>query len=92
MLKTEQFISDITNRAQVSLEEARSFVEIFDKTVEKELAAGREVSVPGLGTFELVARKARTIRHPQTGEPLKVAAQTAIHFRPAPSFKRALNP
>ena len=60
--------------------------ETFDqmkKVVKKE---GR-FSYPGFGTFNKKKRKARTGRNPQTGEKIKIKAQTTVGFRPAQGLK-----
>jgi DNA-binding protein HU-beta len=53
------------------------------KVVKKE---GR-VSFPGFGTFNKKKRKARNGRNPQTGEKIKIKAQTTVTFRPAQGLK-----
>lgn len=37
-------------------------------------------TLPGLGKFSIVQRKARTGRNPRTGEPLQIAAKKAVRF------------
>ncbi len=44
-------------------------------------------SFPGFGTFNKKKRKARTGRNPQTGEKIKIKAQTTVSFRPAQGLK-----
>jgi DNA-binding protein HU-beta len=44
-------------------------------------------SYPGFGTFNKKKRKARMGRNPQTGETMKIKAQTTVSFRPAQGLK-----
>ncbi len=37
-------------------------------------------TLPGLGKFSVIQRKARTGRNPQTGETIKIAAKKAVKF------------
>jgi DNA-binding protein HU-beta len=52
---------------------------------------GDKVSLSGFGTFESRDRAARTGRNPQTGESLQIAASKAPAFRPAKTFRDAVN-
>ena len=53
---------------------------------------GDKVAWPGFGSFSTTKRAARTGRNPQTGEPVKIAASTALRFSPSATVKSALNP
>ncbi len=53
---------------------------------------GDKVAWPGFGSFSTSKRAARTGRNPQTGEPVKIAASTALRFSPSATVKSALNP
>ena len=46
-----------------------------------ELDAGRNVVIPGFGTFDTAKRKAREGRNPQTGETIQIAARTVPTFK-----------
>jgi DNA-binding protein HU-beta len=58
--------------------------------VTAELAAGERVTLTGFGTFEPVARPARTVRNPRTGGVVEVAASVAARFRPGAGLRSAL--
>ena len=44
-------------------------------------------SFPGFGTFNKKKRAARTGRNPQTGDKIKIKAQTTVTFKPAQALK-----
>ena len=46
--------------------------------------------MPGLGKMVITKSKARTGRHPQTGEPIKIAAKRRLKFRIAKPAKDAI--
>lgn len=48
-------------------------------------------SWPGFGTFKVRKRKARQGRNPQTGETIKIAASTAIKFKPSKTLRDKVN-
>lgn len=54
------------------------------------LVAGERVALTGFGTFEPVARPARTARNPRTGEAVQVPAATVARFRPGAGLRGAL--
>ena len=54
-------------------------------------AQGHRVRWPGLGTFDLAHRVARTGRNPRTGEPVEIAASKTVTFKPAKALKDSLN-
>ncbi len=57
--------------------------EEMKKTIKKE----ERFSFPGFGTFNKRKRSARTGRNPQTGEKIKIKAQTTVAFKPAQALK-----
>ena len=55
------------------------------------LAEGGKVTLPGLGTLELVERKARKGRNPRTGVPIDIEASRSAKFNVGKALKDALN-
>lgn len=88
----QEFVKLLAEQADLTTVEINRFIEAFRTTIIEELKTNQSVAVPGLGQFELMFRKARTGRHPQTGQPLALPAQTTLHFRPSAPFKRLVNP
>lgn len=70
---------------------AKKTVNAFFELMAGELALGNRVNVNGLGTFEVKNRSARQGRHPQTGEPLQIAASKAVGYKVSADMKRRLN-
>lgn len=52
--------------------------------------AKKGFTVPGIGKLVKVRRKARKGRNPQTGEPIKIPARTALKFRISKAAKDAV--
>ena len=48
-------------------------------------------SYPGFGTFTKKRREARPGRHPQTGEPIVIPANSTVVFQPGSELKEKLN-
>jgi DNA-binding protein HU-beta len=53
----------------------------------REVAKGGKVAITGFGTFQKVAREARTGRNPRTGETVRIRKTTVPRFRPGTRFK-----
>lgn len=53
----------------------------------REVAKGGKVAITGFGTFQKVARAARTGRNPRTGDAVRIKKTTVPRFRPGTSFK-----
>ncbi|KIY94521.1 DNA-binding protein HU [Monoraphidium neglectum] len=51
------------------------------------VAAGKEVVIPGFGTFRRRERSARTGRNPRTGEAIAIEAKVAPAFLAGKTFK-----
>jgi DNA-binding protein HU-beta len=56
-------------------------------TIMREVATGGSVGITGFGTFEKVARAARTGRNPRTGETVRIRKTSVPKFRPGTQFK-----
>ena len=68
--------------------------EAFDATVEtiaSLLKQGERVQIPGLGSFSVTRRDARTGRNPKTGEAIKIAASNVAKFKAGKDLKDRLN-
>ncbi|MGV1008845.1 MAG: HU family DNA-binding protein [Dermatophilaceae bacterium] len=59
---------------------------VLDQII-REVAKGGKVAITGFGTFQKVAREARTGRNPRTGETVRIKKTTVPRFRPGTSFK-----
>ncbi|TVO57556.1 HU family DNA-binding protein [Denitromonas halophila] len=70
--------------------EAEQVLTAIADVIEDGISAG-EAILPRIGKFKAVERPARTGRNPQTGEPVQIAASTAVKFVPAKQLKDFLN-
>ena len=55
------------------------------------VAAGEKVTSTGFGTFDPVARPARTARNPRTGAAVQVPAGVVVRFRPGAGLRAAVD-
>jgi len=52
---------------------------------------GQRVAVPGLGTFSVAERQARTGVNPRTKAPIRIPASTTVRFKAGKELRDLLN-
>jgi len=78
-------VAKATNTSKKAAENAvNATFESLARVIQKE----KRFQVPGFGTFSVRARKARTIRNPQTGAEIRIRASRTVGFKPAPNLKK----
>lgn len=84
-------VNAIAEEAGISKKEATAAFEAFVGYVSSSCSAGERCAVPGLGTFSISDRKARTGRNPQTGESMKIPASKNVRFKAGKDLRTAVN-
>ena len=90
MNKTE-LVAAMADQAGLSKKDAEKALAAFTAVVTDELKKGEKVQLVGFGTFEVVERKEREGRNPQSGETMKIAASKAPKFKAGKALKDAMN-
>ena len=65
-------------------------VAAFLTEVATSLGKGKKVTLGGFGTFRVRTRKARTGRHPRTGERIAIAARRVVGFKAGARLRKAV--
>ena len=71
--------------------EAQAAVDCVFSTITKALKKKDPVTLIGFGTFKVAQRKARTGRHPQTGEEIQIKAKKVPRFAAGKALKDAVS-
>ena len=90
-LSKSDLAAAVAEGASTTKAAAATTIDALLAVVTRELAAGNEVTLPGVGKLVIQERPARQIRNPQTGEQMEKAADRAVKFKPAKGLKDALN-
>lgn len=90
MVSKSQLAQRIAARGASSGQAQHAVDAVLDE-ITAALAAGEKVTLVGFGSFEPVARAARTARNPRTGESVAVAAATVARFHPGTALKAAVD-
>ena len=91
MATKAEMIDAVASGAGVSKTDAEKTITAFFDYVVQTAQSGDKVSVPGFGSFSTTQRSARVGRNPQTGEPVNIAASTAMKFSASSKLKATLN-
>jgi DNA-binding protein HU-beta len=86
-----ELIDALAAQLQGSKKDATTAVESILDHITRSVVAGEKVALAGFGTFQKVARKARTARNPLTGAAVKVKATSVIKFKPAVQLKEVVS-
>jgi DNA-binding protein HU-beta len=78
-----QLIDAIAAGANMTKADAGKALGAMMGTVTSSLKKGEGISLPGLGKFSVVSRKARKGRNPRTGEPMSIKAKKVVKFKPS---------
>ncbi len=89
MTKAE-LVEMVAQQTRMTKKAAGDIIDVVFDNIGKAVKADERFSYPGFGTWSIRTRKARKIRNPQTGEPMKLKAMKTIGFRPAKELKETL--
>ena len=67
----------------ISQKEARGIVDLISNQLKAALASGEKVKLSGFGSLNVIQRKARTGRNPQTGDRIRLEPSRYVTFRPS---------
>jgi len=91
MTKSE-LVRIVAEKMELTNKQSASFFDLLAEIAVQETKKNGEFTIPGLGKLVKAQRAARIGRNPQTGEPIKIKAKTAVKFRVAKAAKDAIAP
>lgn len=89
-LKREQIAQKIAEKYELSKKQSVDILNDLVEITTNALKGGLQVKLPGLGTFKVKDRKARTAINPRTGEKVEVEAKKVPRFTPSKELKLAV--
>ena len=89
MTKAE-LVETVAQQTRMTKKAAGDIIDVVFDNIGKAVKLDERFSYPGFGTWSIRTRKARKIRNPQTGEPMKLKAMKTIGFRPEKELKETL--
>lgn len=86
MTKAE-LVAAIAKDTELTKADAERTLNAFLDNVQKTLKKEGKLTLTGFGTFEVVKRKKRKGRNPQTGEPITIKAHKVVKFKPGKNLR-----
>jgi len=83
-------IAKVAELAQMKKSEAEKAVAACLDAIKEILQNDQKLTITGFGTFEVVQRKERKGRNPQTGEEMIIPATKVVKFKPGKLLKEAV--
>jgi len=86
-----ELIEELADRLDGNRRAAGHALESVLDVIQRSLVKGEKVVITGFGSFEAVARGARTARNPRTGETVKVKKTTVPKFKAGADLKAVVS-
>ena len=83
MIKTDLARVVYETHGGMSFREAKEVVELILDSMKTRLVEGENVKLTGFGTFNVIERKGRLGRNPQTGDRIQLEPSRYVTFRPS---------
>ena len=80
-MNKSQLVDAIASEAQITKVDAKKALEAFISVTGETLKKGEKIALVGFGSFDVVAKPARTGRNPRTGEEIKIEAKNVVKFK-----------
>ena len=81
-MNKSELIDAIAGKSGLSKVDSKKALDAFLTTVSSELKKGGKVTLVGHGTYQVVAKSARTGINPKTKAPIKIPAKKVAKFKP----------
>lgn len=80
-MNKSQLVDAIASEAQITKVDAKKALEAFITVTGQSLKNGEKIALVGFGSFDVVAKPARTGRNPRTGEEIQIEAKNVVKFK-----------
>jgi len=85
-----ELIDEIADKVGITKKDVGSVLDAVIGTIRDTLSRGEKVILVGLGTFQVMQRKARRGVNPQTREIIQIPAKKVPKFVPGKSLRKAV--
>ena len=90
-LTKKEVAQTLSDQTELSLADAKKFVDLFFDTIKEQLNSGKTVKLSGFGTFDIVQTKERVGRNPKTMEEFPIPSKRKVKFTVSPKVKKSIN-
>ena len=82
-----ELVEQVANQTGLTKKISREAVDAMTSVINDVLVREEKVTLVGFGTFEVVERKARRGRNPQTGQTIQIPAKRVPKFKPGKGLR-----
>ncbi len=90
-LTKKELAQNLSDQTELSLADAKKFVDLFFDSIKEQLNSGKTVKLSGFGTFDIVQTKERVGRNPKTMEEFPIPSKRKVKFTLSPKVKKSIN-
>ena len=90
-LTKKELAQNLSDQTELSLADAKKFVDLVFDTIKEQLNSGKTVKLSGFGTFDIVQTKERVGRNPKTMEEFPIPSKRKVKFTVSPKVKKSIN-
>ena len=81
----------VSNQVGLPLRTSAEIIDVFFETLVNTLAGGESVKLVQFGKFDILDKRPRKGRNPQTGESLIITGRKMVTFRPSDRLRERVN-
>jgi len=85
-----ELIEEASSKTGLTKKTSREAVDAIISAITDSLAREEKVTLVGFGTFQVMERKARRGRNPQTGKELQIPAKKVPKFKPGKELREVV--
>ena len=82
-----ELVEEVANQTGLTRKVSRKAVNAVTSVITDSLVREERVTLVGFGTFQVMERKARRGRNPQTGQTIQIPAKKVPRFRPGKGLR-----
>ena len=85
-----ELVEEVSSETGLTKKASREAVDAMTSVITDALAREDKVTLVGFGAFQVMKRKARKGRNPQTGKELQIPAKKVAKFKPGKGLREAV--
>jgi len=85
-----KLVEEVSDETGLTKENIRNIIDATTKTIKNALSKGERVTLVDFGTFQVIKKKARRGRNPQTGKKLQIPAKKVPKFVPGKGLREKI--
>ena len=85
-----ELVEELVNQTGLTKRASREAIDAVISVISDCLGRGERVTLVGFGTFQVMKRKARRGRNPQTGETIQIVGKKVPKFKPGKGLREKI--